>query len=63
MKMRVVKKTIKDTTHAYYTPRSKKIFNLIKQIDSKKNTNFTLGGCLIYRDKNLIILEKELKKQ
>ena len=63
MKMRVVKKSIKDTTNAYYTPRSKKVFNLIKQIDTKKNTNLTLGGCLISGDQNLIILEKEPKKQ
>ena len=61
MKMRVFKKSIKDFTNAYYSPRSKKIFNLINQIKAKKNAKLTLGGCIILREKNHIILEKENK--
>ena len=36
MKMRVFKKAIKDFTKAYYSIRSKKIFNLIDKIKAKK---------------------------
>jgi len=61
MKMRVFKKSIKDFTNAYYSPRSKKIFNLINQIKTKKNAKLTLGGCIILREKNHIILKKENK--
>ena len=61
MKMRVFKKSIQDFTDTYYAARSKKIFHLIHQIESTKNTKFTLGGCLILREKNHIILKKENK--
>ena len=61
MKMRVFKKSIKDFTNTYYSPRSKKIFNLINQIKAKKNAKLTLGGCIIARKKKHIILEKEMK--
>ena len=61
MKMRVFKKAIKDSTKAYYYPRSKKIFNLIDQIQVKKDAKLTLGGCIISREKNHINLQKEIK--
>ena len=61
MKMRVFKKSIKDFTNSYYSPRSKKIFNLIDQIQAKKNAKLTLGGCIISREKNHLILRKEKK--
>ena len=61
MKMRVFKKSITDFTKAYYSPRSKKIFNVIEQIEAKKNAKLTLGGCIILREKNQIILKKEIK--
>ena len=47
MKMRVIKKSIKDLTKSYYSPRSKKIINLIKQrLGQKKKTNLTLSRML-----------------
>ncbi len=61
MKMRVFEKLIKDLTNSYYMPRSKKVINLVNTIESKKRTKLTLGGCIIYRDNNQIILEKEIK--
>ena len=61
MKVMVLKKTIKDFTHSYYATRSKKIINLINQIKAKKNAKFTLGGCIIFREKKLIIFQKENK--
>ena len=61
MQMRVFKKSIKDFTNTYYSPRSKKIFNLINKIKAKKNAKLTLGGCIISRGKNHINLKKEIK--
>ena len=63
MKIKIFKKSIKDFTNTYYTPRTKKVLNLIEQIYSKKNAKLTLAGCLIFRDQSHVILVKELKKQ
>tara|TARA_B100001093_G_scaffold487601_1_gene524029 strand:- start:1001 stop:2014 length:1014 start_codon:yes stop_codon:yes gene_type:complete len=58
MKMRVFKKCIQELSNSYYLSRSKKILNLINQIELKQDEKFTLGGCIILRDKNFIILRK-----
>ena len=59
--MRILKKSIKDFTKSYYSPRSEKIFNIITQFNLGKKTKLTLGGCLIFQDKNHVILKKENK--
>ena len=61
MKMKILKQSIKDLSHLYYSPRSKKIFNLLEQIGRGKDINRSLGGCVIYREKNYIILKKDKK--
>ena len=61
MKMRVFKKSIVELTNAYYSPRSKKILNLVDKIKSGKSLKLTLGGCIVYRQKNHICLKKETK--
>tara|TARA_B100000965_G_scaffold127799_1_gene106349 strand:- start:127 stop:1149 length:1023 start_codon:yes stop_codon:yes gene_type:complete len=61
MKMKVFNKIIKDFTNANYAPRSKKIFNLIKQLKANKNAKLTLGGCVILRENNHITFKKETK--
>ena len=61
MKIKVIKKSIKELSNKYYLPRSKKVLNLVKQIEYRKNLNRTLGGCIICREKNYIILKKEKK--
>ena len=61
MKMRVFKRSIKDVTKSYYTPRSKKVIRLIHEIEGKKYANQTLGGCIILRDKERIIFKKDNK--
>ena len=61
MKMRVFEKSFKDLTRSYYSPRSKKIINLVDKVESSKNTKFTLAGCLVFREKNQLILTREIK--
>ena len=51
MKILVLKKLIKDYTGSYYTVRSKKIVNLIRQIETKEDAKLTLGGCIIIKGK------------
>ena len=58
----VLKKTIKEQSNSYYSVRSKKIDNLINQIEAPKNSKSTLGGCVILCEKKHIILKKENKR-
>ena len=62
MKMNVIQQSIKKITNSYYSPRSKKIFNLIDRAKSEKILKHTLGGCLIVRQNDHLILRKEKKK-
>ena len=60
--MRILMNSIVDLSNSYYSPRSKKIFNLINSLKGKnRGQKFTLNGCLIFKDKNNIILDKENK--
>ena len=59
MKMRVFSKSLKDFTNSYYSPRAKKMINLIEKLKTKKNTKFTLAGCFILKEKNHITIKKE----
>ncbi len=63
MKILVLKKLIKDYTGSYYTVRSKKIVNLIRQIETKEDAKLTLGGCIIIKGKKHIIIQKENKNK
>ena len=45
----------------YYTPRSKKVINLINRLNNKSFKRSTLGGCLFDKKKDLIYLKIEKK--
>ena len=61
MKMKLLKKIILITNKAYYSPRSKKVVNLIEALKSHNKLNYNLSGCNFTREKHHIILKK-LKK-
>ena len=61
MKIRVLSKSIKEFTKSYYSIRSKKIINLAKQIDEKKNKELTLAGCFFLKKKNYIVIKSGKK--
>ena len=44
---------------SYYPPRSKKIINLINRIKKTKFNKSTLGGCVIEKKDNFILVSKE----
>jgi len=46
---------------SYYPPRSKKVINLIDRIKKTKFNKSTLGGCVIEKKDNYILISKELK--
>ena len=58
MKMRVFNKSLKESTKSYYSPRSKKVINLVNQLKVKKDIQLTLLGCFILKEKNHIIIKK-----
>ena len=45
----------------YYPPRSKKIINLIERLKKKNFIKSTLGGCIIEKKDNFILISKESK--
>ena len=45
----------------YYPPRSKKIINLINRVKKNEFKKSTLGGCVVEKRDNFIIISKELK--
>ena len=63
MKMKILKQSIKDLTNAYYSPRTKKIFNLVHHIESNNKIKYNLGGCDILKEKKRIILKISKKNQ
>ena len=62
IKMRMLNKSITELTKSYYAPRSKKTLYLINSLKEKNHIKSTLGGCVIYKKKDQIILQKEEKK-
>ena len=45
----------------YYPPRSKKIVNLIYRLEKNEFVKSTLGGCLVEKKDNFILITKELR--
>ena len=60
IKIRVINEAIRKIKKNYYNPRSKKVINLIKNIEKRKFTKATLGGCIFSKKKDFlsIIIEK-----
>ena len=45
----------------YYPPRSKKVINLIDRLKKNTFTKSTLGGCIVQKKDNFILISRELK--
>ena len=61
IQIRIINKSIKMLKKNYYTPRSKKVINLINRLNNKSFKRSTLGGCLFDKKKDLIYLKIEKK--
>ena len=59
LKISVINEAIKKIKKNYYNPRSKKVVNLIRNIESKKFTKATLGGCVFSKKKEFLSLKIE----
>ena len=61
MKMRVLSKSLKEVNKSYYSIRSKKVINLVEQLEQKSNIKYNLAGCFVLSEKNHIIIKKQKK--
>tara|TARA_B100000686_G_scaffold160329_1_gene167942 strand:- start:670 stop:1692 length:1023 start_codon:yes stop_codon:yes gene_type:complete len=60
IKLKTLGYAIKDFSNSYYPPRSKKILNVIKRLDSKERVKLTLAGCFLEKSGNYLSISKEL---
>ena len=57
-RLKVLSRAIKESSKAYYPPRSKKVLNLIRQLSLNGQKKLTLGGCLITKKGQYIEIKK-----
>ena len=59
IKMRILNESFKKISLNYYYPRSAKVLNLIKKLNYRSFKKSTLGGSLIIKKKDILVLKKE----
>ena len=59
IKIAVINQSIKQLKRNYYDLRSKKVENLISNLDKKDFKNFTLGGCIFFKKGEYLCLKSE----
>ena len=60
-KMALINKSIKQLKNNYYDLRSKKVDNLIKNLENRKFKKSTLGGCIFFKKGKNLCLKVEKK--
>ena len=58
-KIAVINHSIKQLKSNYYDLRSKKVENLISNLDKKDFKNSTLGGCIFFKKGEYLCLKSE----
>jgi len=63
IQLKIFSNCIKNISKKYYPPRAKKVLNLLKILKSKESLKATLGGCIVKKaHNNLVIYKEKLKK-
>jgi len=63
IQLKIFSNCMKNISKNYYPPRAKKVLNLLSRVKFDKKLKTTLGGCIINKSQNnLIIYKEELKK-
>ena len=63
IQLKVFSNCIKSVSKNYYPPRAKKVATLLNRVKLDKKFKATLGGCVIQKIRNnLLIYKEELKK-
>jgi len=63
IQLKIFSNCIKDVSKSYYPPRAKKIVNLLNNSKSELKSKFTLGGCVIQKNNNNLVIYKEILKK
>ena len=61
IKIGIINDSIKKLKNNYYNLRSKKVVNLISNLQSPEFSKATLGGCLFFKEKDHLCLKREKK--
>ena len=59
IQLKVLRNCIKNVSKNYYPPRAKKIINLLHKVKFDKKLKVTLGGCIIHKTYNNLVVYKE----
>ncbi len=59
IQLKLLSQSIKELSKSYYPPRSKKVFNILNELNSNKRKRLTLSKCSIERVGNFIKLKSE----
>ena len=59
IQLKILSKAIQQFSNSYYPPRSKKVLNIITNLNLNKRQKFTLSKCLIEKKGNYISIRKE----
>ena len=59
LKLRAINESIKYLRKNYYNPRSIKVLNMVKKVESKTFKKSTLGGCIFIKKKDTLCLKPE----
>ena len=63
IQLKIFSNCIKNISKKYYPPRAKKVLSLLDKLKPLENSKVTLGGCIIEKIQNkLVICKEELKK-
>ena len=64
IQLKIFSNCIKHVSRSYYPPRAKKIVNLLNRAKFEVKIKATLGGCIIQKaNNNLVIFDEKLKKR
>jgi tRNA(Ile)-lysidine synthase len=61
IQLKILSNNIKNLSKSYYPPRSIKVLSLLKKIRFSKKYKATLGGCILEKQDNYLLIKKEAK--
>ena len=60
IKLKTLGLAIRDFSKTYYPPRSKKVLNALKRLNSPKRVKLTLAGCFLEKSGDYLSIRKEV---
>ena len=63
IQLKIFSNCIKKVSKSYYPPRAKKIIKLLNKVKSNKKLKVMLGGCVVHKIQNNLLIYKESSKK